>query len=461
MKQENKYNKLSKSMLALTAMALVLLSAGVLSQPGQILVAEAAAGELTVSKVTAIGYESGSTNVPTNAIDNNLNTRWSNFGKGSWITFDLAKIQKISHVDVAWFRGDIRVTNFAISASTDGASFRQVLSADSSGETDELERFDFSDRDARYVRITVNGNTQNDWASISEVNIYGASETSPGSGGSGDGGSSSESVDKFGITKLNPTIANGREWFSKWDNGIKRDVISGDKYDPEFRPSGTRTKMYVTGDADGSLEVRGDWPRFNVIDPAKSKTWRNVEVTYYVKLISQNQGSDDKGIAAEVRDGDFGPYPDGYDLGYSYNHGLRYNGRVFFQKEVADHCLYTSGIKTVRPWDTSNGAFPTNKWLGFKYIVRNMDGGESVKMELYVDKTNGANGGTWEKLIEYTDDGGWNASPTMDCVSKNLVPKRPLDWVINNATYDVRFRSDYANPVMWKDVSIREVAPLP
>jgi hypothetical protein len=459
MRLKKRYN-LGKSMFALPTMALILLSVGSLSQSGQIFLdAEAAPSNFAVSKVTASGYESESTNVPANTIDNKIETRWSNLGVGSWISFDLGKTQTVSHLDIAWFRGDIRTTDFVISVSTDGSSFSRALSAESSGDTDEFERYDFSDRNARYVRITVNGNTQNEWASISEVDIYGSSTTT-GSGGS-DGSTGSASSDKFGIKKLNPTVPNGREWFSTWDNGIKRDVLNGDKYDTEFRPSGTRTKMYVTGDSDGSLEVRGDWPRFNIIDPERSKMWRNVEVTYYVKLVSQNQGRDDKGIAAEVREGDYGPSPDGYDRGYSYNHGLRYNGRVFFQKEVADHCLYTSGIKTVYPWDTSNDSFPTNKWLGFKYVVRNADGGKSVNMVLYVDKTNGANGGTWEKLIEYTDSGGWKASLSMDCIGKNLVPKRPLDWVINNATYDVRFRSDYANPVMWKDASIREIASLP
>src|SRR5215217_4236902 len=47
------------------------------------------------------------------------------------------------------------------------------------------------------------------------------------------------STDKWGISKLNPTIGAGREWFSKWDNGQARSFTWGqDPYDPEFHGRG-------------------------------------------------------------------------------------------------------------------------------------------------------------------------------------------------------------------------------
>ena len=42
--------------------------------------------KLPVVAVTAIGNDG---NVPSNVLDNNLNTRWSNLGTGSWIQLDL------------------------------------------------------------------------------------------------------------------------------------------------------------------------------------------------------------------------------------------------------------------------------------------------------------------------------------------------------------------------------------
>ena len=48
---------------------------------------------LAISGVIASGSDS-SVNLPKNTIDNNLNTRWSNLGIGSWIRLDLG-IQKV------------------------------------------------------------------------------------------------------------------------------------------------------------------------------------------------------------------------------------------------------------------------------------------------------------------------------------------------------------------------------
>ena len=40
-----------------------------------------------------------------------------------------------------------------------------------SGTTTSPERYDFADIEARYVKITINGNNQNEWASIAEIGI--------------------------------------------------------------------------------------------------------------------------------------------------------------------------------------------------------------------------------------------------------------------------------------------------
>ena len=45
-------------------------------------------------------------NLPANAIDNNLNTRWSNLGIGSWIQTDLGEQKTICSVNIAWYLGN-------------------------------------------------------------------------------------------------------------------------------------------------------------------------------------------------------------------------------------------------------------------------------------------------------------------------------------------------------------------
>src|SRR5918996_1624745 len=75
--------------------------------------------KLPVTSVTAIGNDG---NTPSNVIDNNLNTRWSNNGVGSWIQLDLGSKRTICSVDIAWYRGDMRVNNFQISVFNDAKS---------------------------------------------------------------------------------------------------------------------------------------------------------------------------------------------------------------------------------------------------------------------------------------------------------------------------------------------------
>lgn len=126
---------------------------------------------LAISGVTASGSQVG--NPATNAIDVNLSTRWSNFGLGSSITVDFSKERSTCNVNISWYRGVERTSNFVIAFSKDGKSFTNVFSGKSSGTTNGFESYDFPDTTARYVKITVNGNTINDWASISEIRVLG------------------------------------------------------------------------------------------------------------------------------------------------------------------------------------------------------------------------------------------------------------------------------------------------
>jgi hypothetical protein len=133
--------------------------------------------KLPISNVAAIGDDG--TNHPANAIDNNFNTRWSNSGLGSWIQADLGggQMANICSVDITWYNGNQRQNNFAISVSNDGSTFTNpVFTGKSSGATtlSSPERYILpANTVGRFVRITVNGNTQNNWASITEIAVNG------------------------------------------------------------------------------------------------------------------------------------------------------------------------------------------------------------------------------------------------------------------------------------------------
>ncbi len=138
-------------------------------------------GAIVNLPVTAITASGNDGNVPARAFDNNLATRWSNNGLGSWIQADLGSPPKaISYVDIAWYRGTIRTNTFDISVSNDGAAFTKVFQGKNSLGVNGLERYDFADSNGRFVRVTVTGNTENNYASINEIDIYGSNKVIEG-----------------------------------------------------------------------------------------------------------------------------------------------------------------------------------------------------------------------------------------------------------------------------------------
>ena len=82
---------------------------------------------------------------------------------------------------ISWYQGSTRTNNYVISTSDDNTSFTQRKTGTSAGNTEAIEVYDISpDVTARYVRVTVNGNSSNDWASINEIEVY--SPAAPGGG---------------------------------------------------------------------------------------------------------------------------------------------------------------------------------------------------------------------------------------------------------------------------------------
>ncbi|MDW3603726.1 MAG: discoidin domain-containing protein [Nitrososphaeraceae archaeon] len=107
-----------------------------------------------------------------NLVDNDLSTKWSNLGLGSWLQFDLGQEKQICDIGISWYKGNLRYIDFLVSVSSDGYDFRQVFSSTNSYTTDDIEVYDIPDTVGKYLRITVTGNSVNDWASINEVDVF-------------------------------------------------------------------------------------------------------------------------------------------------------------------------------------------------------------------------------------------------------------------------------------------------
>ncbi|HEX3047722.1 MAG TPA: dockerin type I domain-containing protein [Bacillota bacterium] len=265
--------------------------------------------------------------------------------------------------------------------------------------------------------------------------------------------------DKFGITMFNSTITNGREWFCKWDQGTERHYTWGyDALDPElvFRGSGDYTIYGSSGTHAGQMRLAGGVPRVYVRDylgedtpPPGTRTWNNVEVTFYAMTTSTGSNTSYAGIEAVVKTNHV---PD-TDLCGTRGYGGRmlFDGRMDFEKE---RCHSKEDIRTTPVYNWQDqGRMPLNTWIGYKYVARNCDNNTKVKLELYRDMTDGQNGGAWELMLTFTDYDGWSAGVSC-CAAHDGKPLLEPNW-------SVYLRTDGLGEQFYKKFSIREVPPLP
>ena len=129
-------------------------------------------GSCSDTKIKAVSTSGSDANFPASSVlDLNRKTLWSTYGKGSWIQVDLGKVKNVCSLDIEWYKGDQRRNNFIISISRDGSSYVNVLDSTSAGKTSSFESYDLQKIAARYIKITINGNTQNNYATIADLKV--------------------------------------------------------------------------------------------------------------------------------------------------------------------------------------------------------------------------------------------------------------------------------------------------
>ncbi len=128
--------------------------------------------KLSVVKVTASDDDG---NLPENAIDGSLASRWSASGENGDATLDLdlGSEQNLKAVGIAFYSGTKRKSYFEIHTSNDGKNWtRQIELGESSGKSNDFEYFALDDVKARYVRYVGQQNSLNHWNSICEISVY-------------------------------------------------------------------------------------------------------------------------------------------------------------------------------------------------------------------------------------------------------------------------------------------------
>jgi hypothetical protein len=210
-------------------------------------------------------------NGPQNTLDDQLGTRWSNLGKGSWIDYDLGSNQSMQGVAIAWHEGNLRSNTFTVSVSADGMNYTPVYSGTSTGTTTAAETSSFSAVTSRRLRITFQGNSLNEWASIAEARVCAGPPTASGVVWRGDFETTDRtqwdstqmvSADRL-LVVTSPTRQGGY--------ALKATVKQGD--DP-INSSGNRNELVkMTNEPSGS-EYYYRWSTMFATDFPSAKTWQ-------------------------------------------------------------------------------------------------------------------------------------------------------------------------------------------
>ena len=71
---------------------------------------------------SAVTASTNDGNLPANAVDNNLSTRWSGCGDGAWLQLDLGTVRSVGSVSIAFYNGNMRKTTFDLQLSSGSSS---------------------------------------------------------------------------------------------------------------------------------------------------------------------------------------------------------------------------------------------------------------------------------------------------------------------------------------------------
>lgn len=270
----------------------------------------------------------------------------------------------------------------------------------SSGVSSSLDAATLWNNTGLHCWMRANGfnNVRFKWYSVREIDAIGAAPAPP------------IQTDTFGTKKLYTDKSGGSSWAATaWTNGSSR-TINRDEADTASTcyndPSDSRFKMTGVGDprvvinGSGILKMTVNNNATGSPRVVVTGNFQNVESTIYARFPT----------SSPLSNFDLRSKTDHYCSGMGDDGFGGYIGNADFEtQQVCVRKEKTHAIGYGPRTDIQSFTFTANKWYGFKTINYNVGG--NVKVEAWLDTTDGLNGGGWVKISEGTDDGTWLDAP--------------------------------------------------
>ncbi|USD64925.1 polysaccharide lyase family 7 protein [Vibrio sp. SCSIO 43136] len=120
---------------------------------------------------------------PDLAVDGNFSdeSRWSSQGQGKALTLTLKNTSTLTGIDLHWLNASERTAYYDLAISSDNQEWQTLVSNGSSeGSSTSIALPASSYDQVRYLRLTGNGNSENDWNSLVELVATGCNQADEG-----------------------------------------------------------------------------------------------------------------------------------------------------------------------------------------------------------------------------------------------------------------------------------------
>ncbi len=201
-------------------------------------------------------------------------------------------------------------------------------------------------------------------------------------------------TDAFGTRLINTPVTNGPRFIAtSWNNGISRTVlaVNPDPHDSILMVRGNGKAVF---DGKGQVTLSGDEPRMYLTKQDNSfAPFKNTEITFYGMRVKDNNISW-AGLVAAVRS----KHHLSGDVNNVYAR-IRNNGYVDFAYEQVH-----PNATVIKSADNPliSGGLPFSKWIGYKFVMKNLST-TKILYELFMDLSDGLNGGDWKSVLRMED----------------------------------------------------------